>query len=137
LCHKCHTVSKCNIFNVYIYIFFNVCSNKLFAIEMAETSPIAWAFICFLAVLNFLRIEFDFRCHDQHQNDDHHYDGDLEDGHRLLEGDDGAELVVSESCAEYTSMYFLVCGWCLLVYGVLVSCITWRSKVQLMQVIMY
>ena len=115
-----------------VCLFCQYFSNKLYAIEMLETSPLSWAVVCFLVVLNYFRISLHFHCHvDDHRDDDNHDD----DNHRLLEeGDDGAELVISEHCAEYTTDYFLLCGFLLVVFGLLVSALTWRSKVHLMEV---
>lgn len=109
-----------------------VYSNKLYAMEMLETSPLSWGFVCFLAVLNFIRIEAGFNCAD---DEDSQYDHN-----RLLEGggdDDGAKSVVSKTCAEYTTIYFLLSGLCLLIFGLFVSCLTWRSQVYLMQVMFF
>ena len=112
-----------NIVCLFVCLFV-FSSNKMYAIEMTETSPLSWLFICFLVVLNYIRIVLHFNCQDDHDDDDH----------RRLAGDDAAELVVSQHCAEFTTTYFLICGAVLTVFGAVVSYSTWKSKAMLMTV---
>lgn len=100
---------------------------------MMETSPLSWALVCFLALLNYLRINLHYNCQDHEVEE---ADDDHEAAHRALggDGDDGAELHVSEHCADFTTVYFIACGLLLLGFGLVVSWLTWRSKVLLMEV---
>lgn len=136
-------------FNISRYEFsfvdYLTMSNKLYAIEKVELSYVSWFIVIVLAVVNYFRIILTKGRCDSHNDDDHHdddhHDYDDHDDHSigmdrrsLSSGDDGADFVVSERCANYNTFYFMFAGCILMLFGAFNCYITWRSKVKLLQI---
>jgi hypothetical protein len=122
----------------FSFVDYLTMSNKLYAIDKVELSYASWFVVIVLAVMNYARIMLTSRYSCRNHSTDDHYDDPVttyEHVTRALSaGDDGADFVVSERCANYNTYYFMVSGSILMLFGLFNCYITWRSKVKLLQI---
>lgn len=120
----------------FSFVDYLTMSNKLYAIEKVEMSYVSWFVVIVLAVLNYIRIVLTRGNNCRSSEEDGHHDDHGDDDHhrRALSGDDGADFTVSERCANYNTHFFMVSGFALMCFGLLLCYITWRSKVKLLQI---
>jgi hypothetical protein len=117
----------------FSFVDYLTMSNKLYAVEKVELSYISWFMMIVLAIFNYIRTILvkhgDYNCSDDdHLTDDGHHD------RPSPEEDDGAEYVITKRCADYYSWHFVIVGTALMLFGLFICFITWRSKVKLLEI---